>query len=311
MTLETHTGDAILEAPGLPVLKDSELGDPVARGNFTEQAFISGEAGFIPGTLERSQFLLMIMQLGHPTARVADAYMDNLTLLLRGRERLARPGRLVLGLGSGRSGSTTLCHLLTTCPGACATHENPAMLYWKPLAEQIGFHLRRFAILRQYFSVVSDVAHWWLNAVDVLVEAVPEVRFIGVYRDVARCAASFVTIKGEGQGSLNHWLPPLLPGVRQTTWDVTYPTYADAEPVKAQTRHGKMALIARYVRDYNASMHRLAAADPRRWLLIPTESVGEAGVQQRIFDHVGVQGVFSTARLNAATMADGQRAYRF
>ena len=285
--------------------------DPEARRRFTDQALAAYGGGYGIGTVARSQFLLSIIQTGHPTPRTQAAYLENLHVLLRANPLRQQPGRLVIGLGTGRTGSTTLSHILVSCGDVCATHENPPMLYWTPHPEQIAFHLARFALLRRHFALVADTAHWWINATEALADAVPDLRFIGTLRERDACVASFLRIKGVGPGSLNHWLLPGCDGVAATNWDLCYPSYPVADPAFSQQAEGKRQLIARYVDDYNARLQRLAIADPARWLLLRTESLDTPEARQRIFTHIGVTGSFAPIRLNAGTTADGETAYRF
>lgn len=297
--------------PARPALLPAEMCDPAARRRYTDQA-LDGLGNRYPiGTLARSRFLLAIIQTGHPTPRTQAAYLENLHVLLRHHPPRDQPGRLVIGLGTGRSGSTTLSHILVSCGDVCATHENPPMLYWAPQPEQIAFHLARFALLRRHLALVADIAHWWINATEELVAAFPDVRFIGTWRERSACVDSFLRIKGVGPGSLNHWLLPGCDDVAATNWDLSYPSYPVADPAFCQQAEGKRQLIARYVDDYNAHMLRLAAADPRRWLLLRTESLNAPETRQRIFAHAGAAGSFAPVRLNAGTTADGESAYHF
>lgn len=298
-------------APEPLLLTLQNMYDPVARAGLADRALDMLGHQFPEGTVQRARFLLEWIETGHPSHRMQTAYMDNLRQVLRDRPARDEPGKLVIGLGTGRSGSTTLSHILNSCGESCGTHENPPMLYWKPRPEQIAFHLQRFALLRRHFALVSDVAHWWINTVDVLVRGFPDIRFIGLIRDRDACVESFLTIKGVGPGSLNHWLPRDAPGYRPVAWDLAYPSYPSARPERDQEPEGKRRLIGRYVDEYNARLERLAAADPARWLLLRTETLDAPETRLRIYAHVGGKGHFAPVRLNAGTIADGTKAYRF
>jgi len=162
---------------------------------------------FPPGTAGRGQLLLGIMANAFPIPAVCRAYLDNLQGLLAVRTERVVPGRVVLGLGTGRCGSTSLTGLIAGVADACATHENPPLIYWQPLAVQLDFHLRRFELLVRRFALVFDSAHWWLGAVDPFFDRFPTGAIIGLYRDAEACARSFMQIKGAGPGTINHWAP--------------------------------------------------------------------------------------------------------
>src|SRR6516164_3078963 len=59
------------------------------------------------GSTARGHQLLQIGEEGFPIPKLQAAYFENLELLLKQKTRLASPGRPVVGLGSGRCGSTS------------------------------------------------------------------------------------------------------------------------------------------------------------------------------------------------------------
>ncbi len=159
------------------------------------------------GRPTRSRLILDIIQDTFPTEELTKAYFENLDGLLRYRQPLQAPGRIAIGIGSGRSGSTSLAAMLATIGGSCCTRENPPLISWRPEPEEIEFHLRRFRALASYHPLVADVSHWWLNVIDPFFTAFPEARVIGTFRAVEGCAGSFMRIKGSGRGSYNRWAP--------------------------------------------------------------------------------------------------------
>lgn len=264
------------------------------------------------GTAVRGRLLLQLIASVGPAPDLQAAYFDNLDRLLAGRPALARPGRLVLGLGTGRCGSTTVTHLLGSAAGVCATHENPPLIHWRPAQDQVDMHLRRFARLRRHFPVVFDAAHWWLNAAPALLAACPDVRFVGLLRDAAATVRSFLHVKGVGPGSLNHWVRSGQGPWRRSTWDGAYPDYPHPPLVGPADGSAKADLIGRYVTEYQAGLRAFATADPDRTLLVRTEALGEPTTQRRLYDFVGVpDGMFADLRLNAGTVADGGDRYKF
>ena len=90
--------------------------------------------------------------------------------------KLSQPGNVILGLGTGRCGSTTLSAAFGGVPDICATHENPPHIFWEPIEEQVRFHLDRLRMLADYFPLVFDAAHWWLNVVSSCFDRIPHVQ---------------------------------------------------------------------------------------------------------------------------------------
>lgn len=270
--------------------------------------FATEQAAFPIGTLERSLFLLEVAAAFWPTPAVEAAYFANLAQMLESRPILARPGQVVIGLGAGRCGSTSLTHLVSTMAETCATHENPPLIHWDPHPEQVAFHLRRLALLRRYFAVVFDAAHWWLRVVPAVMARFPEARLIGLRRDVRASVESFLRVKGFGPGTLNHWVIPGEGPWLQSRWDPTYPGYR----ADSGAAGGKAEAVARFIGQYLAGLDAVAARWPAQTLLLRTEALSAQATQARIYRFIGAGvGAFGPIRLNVNTVEDGAGWYRY
>jgi hypothetical protein len=281
--------------------------DRTIRENLAERMFAPHQGEPAPGTIARSRLILDIIQESFPTAELTRDYFENLDVLLRYRQSLRTPGRVVLGIGSGRTGSTSLAAMLATIGGSCCTHENPPLISWKPEPEEIEFHLRRFRRLAPYHPLVADVSHWWLNVCDRFFAEFPEARVVGTFRTLESCAGSFMRIKGSGRGSYNHWAPYGNGIWAAARWDPAYPTYPVPEHATLDPDGAKLELITRYVQEYNDAMHALGRRFPAKVMLVSTESLDDEAVQNAIFDFVGSHGIVQTTHLNVGTTADGKR----
>jgi hypothetical protein len=255
------------------------------------------------GTAERGRLILDIIQDTFPTEALSRAYFENLGNLFKTLPVRRTPGKIVIGIGSGRNGSTSLAETLSTIEGSCCTHENPPLVCWSPQPEELGFHLKRLQRLAENFSVVVDVAHWWLNAVPELLAQLPSSRVIGVTRDIEGCARSFLKIKGTGVGSCNQWVPYGNGIWSAERWD---PTYAVPEQAYHDPDGAKFQLVMRYVREYNASVYALAVRWPAKFIVLKTEDLGDPTAQRALFDFVGVNGAIKKVRLNIGTTRDGR-----
>jgi hypothetical protein len=250
------------------------------------------------GTLERSRQLLRIIGQGFPTQLLSDAYFENLHAFVSSKTPSRQPGTLVIGLGSGRSGSTTFAARLDDMEGSCSTHENPPLVYWRPEPEQIAFHFRRFRLLLRYYPLVADSAHWWINLVDELVFEFPTIKFVGLIRDKFDCAVSFARIKGFGRGSYNHWAPHLNGIWRSAIWDPAYPTFevpawADRNPDRA-----KWQMIVRYLDTYNSLLTPMATRLQSRFFMLRTELLNDPRALNELYDYIGVRQKNDTKMIN-------------
>ena len=256
---------------------------------------------------EKCRLILGAIHNSYPTKELTDEYFSALELALHDKSRLDVPGQIVIGVGPGRCGSTSLSEMLGTISNSCGTHEGPPLIFWRPRSEQVDFHIRRFTVLAEYYSVVSDVSHWWLNAVDQIWERLPEAKVIGLVRDPEECASSFMRIQGFGKGSLNPWAPRGEKFWRAGLWDATYPSYPIPDLSKVDPDRVKLEQITRYVQEYNARMTELARSQPDRMKLAPTEDLSSAEVQAEIFSIAKHRGESAAWKLNVRGVRDGKR----
>ena len=146
-------------------------------------------------------------------------------------------GRLILGMGTGRSGSTSLTWLLQAQIGTYCSHEHPPILPWAAEVEPVLFHLRRFELMLQLFDWVADVSHWWLPLIPRIVESSPGVRIVVLKRDKAETVDSFLRMKGgDRRGAINHWTSHDGTIWARNAWDPCYPKFL-AYPVNAHDRY--------------------------------------------------------------------------
>lgn len=280
------------------------------REDLAEQLFETHDKDEPLGTIGRGRLLLKIIEEGFPTERLQTEYFRNLEHLLKDRQRREPAGQVLLGLGTGRSGSTSLATFLGTIDDSCCTHENPPLIFWKPEREQVQFHMRRLKLLTGYFSLVADVSHWWLNTLDSFVQYFPDGKVIGLIRDVDGCTRSFMNIRGYGWGSWNHWVPYGNGIWISHPWDPTYPTYPVPRYASINPDHAKYQMIARYIQEYNAQLAVFAASKPEQVMLVRTDELSGPAVQRRILDFVGRSGLIKEIKLNVHSVIDA-RADRF
>jgi hypothetical protein len=242
------------------------------------------------GSRERALFLLQTMDISFASRRVIEAYFENLEAMLQRQERLATPGIVVLGLGTGRSGSTTLAGLLGTITGAKSTHENPVPVFWDPHPQQVEFHLRRFRLLSAYFPVVADCSVWWINLIETVSQTLPTTRAIGVYRETEACVRSWSKNLIEVHApSFNPWAIPHN-GIWQTHRDDPgFPHFELPENARKDPVAARESLIRRYATDYNNRLKSLAERMPERMLLLRTEELSEPSTLREISKFLGLR----------------------
>ena len=281
--------------------------DRAAREKLGELLFDQLPQEIPLGSVARSRLILQHILQSLPTKRLVRAYFDNLEQLLKSRVKRTEPGQVVLGLGTGRCGSTTLSAAIASIPDALSTHEQPPFVFWEPLEEQVRFHLDRFRMLADYFSVVFDAAHWWLNVADRFLAEFPQGKIVGLHRQTGSCVRSFMHVKGRGRGSDNHWAPPGNPIWTSNWWDPTYPSYPVPMVPNFDPDTAKAVLIERYVTEYNGTLKSLAATFPNRVLLVRTEDLNESASTARLSALLKVPVTIPTTALNVGGIQDSSR----
>jgi hypothetical protein len=188
-------------------------------------------------------------------------------------------GRLVLGMGTGRSGSTSLTLLLQAQPGTYSGHEHPPRIPWDGPYGTLDFHLRRLRLLTSLYPVAADCCHWWLTGFGRVLHSFPKARAVVLRRDRDATVASFLKLKGGGaKGTFNHWIDHDGSHWRHSPWDVTYPSF------KAHTMEGA---IGQYWDEYYRRAEMLVRQYPENVKLFETAAVGEAGGQAEILQFLG------------------------
>ncbi len=117
------------------------------------------------GTAERGRLILDIIQETFPTERLARAYFENLDSLLDAKPVQRTPGQIVIGIGSGRNGSTSLAKILSTIEESCCTHENPPLMCWSTQPQEVRFHIERLKRLPRCVHGVGDAGYWVYHAI--------------------------------------------------------------------------------------------------------------------------------------------------
>jgi hypothetical protein len=265
------------------------------------------QSGYALGTVARSRFLLTTIFWSFPSQKLTGAYFENLDLLLAGRTKRDWPGDVVLGCGTGRCGSTTLSVAVSNVPESCATHQNPPLIHWEPLEEQVHFHFERLRRLADYYALVFDASHWWLNALGRFYAEFPDGKVVGLHRNIPSCVRSFLSTKGKGRQTINHWAPRGNTLWRADSSDPTYPSYPmPADPI-VNPDSAKAVMIERYVREYNETLASLAHGFAGRLLLVRTEDMSDPATVEQLSRFLGKPVTMPSRALNAGGTSDSER----
>jgi len=129
--------------------------------------------------------------------------------------------RIIIGLGTGRCGSTSLAGLLRKQPGTEADHQTHRLRWQGEVAHAI---LAVTELRSRDCAVAANVCFSWLPYVQVIAERFPEARFLCMQRNREGYIDSWL----ESQPGRNPWQETLY-----DTFDLAYPQFGIADTALA------------------------------------------------------------------------------
>ena len=203
----------------------------------------------------------------------------------------------IFGLGTGRSGSTSLASSLSKIKGSYISHEHPAIIPWHGGLEIVKWHLKRMMSLAKYHSVIGDVSHWWLPYVEFILKQHANALFIVLRRPASKTVKSFLNIKGSGKKySINHWQNHNGSYYTKNFWDVCYPSYEKNLSIDEA--------IYKYWTNYYQECYRLSHLFPSNFIVVDLEDTSKdkliskflsqksiLGSDTLYFDHKNIGGI--------------------
>ncbi|MEE8342809.1 MAG: hypothetical protein V3R51_03310 [Gammaproteobacteria bacterium] len=184
--------------------------------------------------------------------------------------------QVVVGMGTGRCGTASLCALLNQQPGTSITHEQYPLLPWQLSPRILAKKLSQ--ISRRRADIVGDIANSWLPYVAAVLQQVPSAKFICLERDRAATVQSFIA---KMKGRKNHWLEhDGRKWKRDHRRDPCFPKYDTLDMEEA---------IGLYWDDYYQQVNFLCEKFPRNVRKWRTEQAldSEQGVEE-ILSFIGV-----------------------
>lgn len=137
---------------------------------------------------------------------------------------------IIIGLGTGRCGTTSLSRLLNIQKKSHFTHEHAfEKMPWK--IDEKRFKNLYSKFLNTDYDFLGDVSFYNLPYVDLFLKQDPNTKFILLKRNREAVVKSFLK-KTRG---MNHWNEPYLwdPGTRESPWDKSFPKFTTRTKAEA------------------------------------------------------------------------------
>lgn len=189
---------------------------------------------------------------------------------------------ILLGIGTGRSGTLSLSRLLNAQPGHSVTHENTPLLPWSS-SDPAEALRKRFARWRRRRStpVVGDVASFYLPYLEAAFELEPGLKVICIQRDREEVVESFCRWVDRVEPlPTNHWSANPAPGFyHDPVWSQIFPKYDDPD---------RETCLRRYCDEYRDRVEALAKRHPGRIRVFPMDDLNTEEGVRRILDFAGI-----------------------
>jgi len=183
-------------------------------------------------------------------------------------------GQIIIGLGSGRSGTQSLARLLNLQPKAKVWHEKEQWrIPWFKGEKRVKHQLQVFRFLAQFYSIVGDIAFYYLPYVPLIQEKIPDVKFICMRRDRDATIKSYV--KWVGRLNFCPWINHDGSQWNFNHWDQCYPKY------KARTIEEAVAM---YYDEYYHIASEYEKRFPEQFKIFWINDLNTEEGQKRIFE---------------------------
>lgn len=179
--------------------------------------------------------------------------------------------RLVIGLGTGRSGTHSIAALLGRQPGTEARHQPPPCLPWQ--VDHGWYRLTNEYIAAIDAPVVALVGWYYLPYVDLLARD-HDAWFVCLRRDREETVRSIDRLTSE----FDHWSNRSPLASADTRWRTLFPHY-DVDD--------KLEALGRYWDEYHELVEAQAARRPDRVHLLPTTDLNDEPGVRRILRAAG------------------------
>ena len=190
-----------------------------------------------------------------------------------------RQGKIVIGLGSGRSGTQSLARLLNLQYKAKVWHEKEQWrIPWFNGERRVKHQLHVFRFLSKFYHFVGDIAFYYLPYVPFIQEIILDVKFICMRRDRDATIKSY--INWVGRLNFCPWINHDGTQWNFNHWDQCYPKY------NVRTMEEAVAL---YYDEYYHTAEEFEKKYPRQFKIFWIDDLNTKEGQKKIFEFLNIQ----------------------
>lgn len=199
----------------------------------------------------------------------------------------------IIGLGTGRCGTTSLAKILSNQPGYQVSHENnlpwQGMDYNKDILPWEADYDKCDKMLKSIKknNCQGDIAFYWLPYVEYLIKKIKNIRFIVLERNKEEVVKSYM----KWTQDRNHWMQH--DGIEyeiDKKWDLAYPKY------NTQTKEDA---LSKYWEEYHNTIINYNKIFPNKFIIIDTYKLNEKASLINLFSFLKIKNpIIKTEWLN-------------
>lgn len=197
---------------------------------------------------------------------------------------------VLIGIGTGRCGTLSLCTLLNRQNGVAVTHETRPLLSWSGSDRQTvidRLYSVREAAEDAGMTCWGDISFFNLNYLPVYFELFPEVKVVYLYRKEEDVVRSYLRKLRKwpivNQKPVNHWTDS--PKRTPTEFDKCFPHYDE----------NLFDAISRYCREYRTRCEEIKAGLPQEsFYEMETDDLSISERVECLFDWLGLDPPFQS-----------------
>lgn len=184
--------------------------------------------------------------------------------------------QLIIGLGSGRCGTTSLYKLLNSQKNSFICHESKPLLTWIFDEKKIDNKLKK--ILSKDKKYIGDVASYYLQYIEHIISKNPSTKFIILKRPKEEVVKSFINkTKFLNFFKWNLWIRK--PKKKENKWSKMFPKY---------NLNSKEEAIAKYWEEYYSKADKLIKKYPLNIKIFNTSDLNSEQKVKEILDFCNI-----------------------
>jgi hypothetical protein len=194
--------------------------------------------------------------------------------------------KIVIGFGTGRSGTTSLSAFMNAQADVYIMHEGRMrpeeqahIFSWKGAEEDVLAWLEALHSRFDEYSWIGDVGMYYINYIPLILRAYPTAKFVCIERNKDEVVSSYL----KWTVDKNHWIEhDGLTWKFDEPWDKAYPKYNVVT---------KQEALEHYWQDYHKMTRELKGRYPDSVMIVQLDDFNKHATRDALLDFIGYKGI--------------------